>query len=64
MDIRQRVDAPLDSLLKALRCVGLRQVYYRSHIRQQVFGSILSLASENTNLRLAWLALASITSSR
>jgi hypothetical protein len=64
MDIRKRRDAPLNRLLETFDCIGLREVYHRPDVCQQVFSPMFGLACEDRNLCLAPLALGDITGNR
>jgi hypothetical protein len=56
MNVRERLDAALDCVLEAFGRVGLRKMHGGLHGRQHVLGSMLGLAGENGDLRLALFA--------
>ena len=61
MDICEGLNASLDCALEPVGCFGVRKMHGRLHCCQHVPGSVLGLAREYGNLRLAALALRDVT---
>jgi hypothetical protein len=57
MDLCEGIDAPFDQLLEIIRRIGARETRRRQHSGQDVLCSMLGLAREIDDLRLAAFAL-------
>src|SRR6266436_9811906 len=57
MDLCERTNAPLDQLLEIIRRIGMRKTHRRQHSGHDVLCSMLGLAREIDDLRLAAFAL-------
>src|SRR5258706_14402520 len=62
MDLCERTNAPLDQLLEIIRRIGMRKTHRREHSGQDVLCSMLGLAREIDDLRLAPFVLSHVAS--
>src|SRR5712671_5550008 len=62
MDLCEGINAPFDQLLEIIRRIGMRKTNRRQHGGQDVLCSMLGLAREIDNLRLAPLMLSYVAS--
>src|SRR5260370_981768 len=61
MDVRECLNASFDRRLEPIGRLGLSKMHGRLYRRQDVFRSVLGLARENRDLRLAPLVLGNVT---
>src|SRR5580692_140595 len=62
MDLCEGINAPFDPLLEIIRRIGMRETHRRQHNGQDVLCSMLGLACEIDDLRLAPFVLSYVTS--